>query len=121
MAAPTMSLASIHKSVEFGGVVADDLLADGGGQVAELALDVFLRIRPHAVGVREVRAPHHVVFTDLIDELHADRVALVGGVALAPPILAWPHLQIELLELVLPLGVHAIEDIGDPAGAGLAD
>jgi hypothetical protein len=48
-------------------------------------------------------------------------VALVGGVALAAPVFAWRHLQIELLELVLPLGVHALQDVGDPAGAGLAD
>src|SRR5690348_9709524 len=56
-----------------------------------------------------------------VEEFDADRVALIGGVALAPPVFARGHLQIELLELVLPLGVHALQDVGDPAGAGLAD
>ena len=87
----------------------------------QLALNVFLRIRPHAVGVREVRAPHDVVLAELVEQFHADRVALIGGIALAPPIFARRHLQIELLELVLPLGVHALQDIGNPAGAGFAD
>src|SRR5262249_37253720 len=56
----------IHEAVELGGVVADDLLAGDGGQVAQLALDVFLRIGPHPVGVREVRAPHDVVLAELV-------------------------------------------------------
>jgi len=44
----------IHKSVELGGILADDLVAGGCGQMAELFLDVFLGIRPDAVRVREV-------------------------------------------------------------------
>src|ERR1700724_4203464 len=83
---------SVHEAVEFGGVVADDLLAGGGGQVAELALDVFLRIRPHTVGVREIRTPHDVVFAELVEEFHTDRVALVGGVALAAPEFTGRHI-----------------------------
>ena len=83
---------SIDEAVEFGGVVADDFLAGGVGQVAEFALDVFLRVGPDAVGVREVRAPHDVVFAELVEEFHADRVALVGGVALAAPVVARRHL-----------------------------
>src|SRR5712691_4614328 len=112
---------SVHEAVELGGVVADDLLAGGLGEVAELLLDVFLRIRPDPVGMREVRAPHDVVDPELVEQLYPDRVALIGGVALAVPVFARAHLEVELLELVLPLGVHAVEDVGDPAGAGLAD
>src|SRR6516165_1083983 len=111
----------VYEAVEFGGVVADDLLADGCGEVAELALDVFLRVGPYAVGVREIRAPHDVVLAEFVDEFDANWVALIGGVALAAPVFAGRHLQVELLELVLPLGVHALQDVGDPAGAGLAD
>src|SRR6266404_7430536 len=83
----------IHKPVQLRGVVANDLAACVLGQMAELALDVFLRVGPDAIGVREIRAPHDVVLAELVEQFHADRVALVGGVALAPPVFAGPHLQ----------------------------
>src|SRR6185295_791157 len=59
---PSMSVPFLRTSmsgseaVQRRGVVADDLPARGGGQVAQLAVDVLLRVRPHAVGMREVRA-----------------------------------------------------------------
>src|SRR5438552_737841 len=94
----------IDEAIELRRVVADDLLAGGLGQVTEFALDVFLRIRPHPVGMREIRAPHDVVLAELLQQLHADRVSLIGGVALAAPALARLHLEVQALELVLPLG-----------------
>src|ERR1043166_5286285 len=95
------------EAVERGGVVADDLPPRGRGQVAELAVDVFLRIRPHAVGMREVRAPHDLVLAQLVEQLDADRVGLVRRPALPLPVLARRHRERQVLELVLPLGVHA--------------
>src|SRR4051812_11670584 len=47
--------------------------------------------------------------------------ALISRIALAIPVFARFDFEIEFLELVLPLGVHAVEDIRDPTGAGLAD
>src|SRR6202035_1762902 len=112
---------SVHKAVELGGVLADDLVPGGRGQMAEFLLDVFLRIRPDTIRMREVRGPHDVAGADLLDQLDADRVGLIGRIALAPPVFARRHLEVELLELVLPLGVHAIDHIRDPADPGLAD
>src|SRR6516165_8472990 len=112
---------SIHEAVELGGILADDLVPGRGGQVAELLLDVFLRIRPDPVRVREVRGPHDIAIADLLDQLDADRIGLIGRIALAPPVFAGPHLEVELFELVLPLGVHAVQHIRDPANPGLAD
>src|SRR5687767_12662038 len=79
------------EAVQRGGVLADDLAAHGGRQVAELALDVLLRVRPDAVGMREVRAPHHLVHAQLVEELHADGIGLVRRPALALPVLAGRH------------------------------
>src|SRR5262245_5023460 len=55
------------EAVKGRGVVAHDLLPRRRGQVAELALDIVLRIRPHAVGMWEVRAPHDLVASELVD------------------------------------------------------
>src|SRR5689334_5048645 len=100
-----MALAVQRKAVELRRVLAGDLASHVGGQVPQLALDVLAGVRPHAVGMREVRAPHHLVDAELVEQLHADRVGLVGGPALALPVLAGRHRQREVLELVLPLGV----------------
>src|SRR6266446_5929726 len=69
----------------------------------------------------EVRAPHDVVLADLVEHLDTDAIALIGGEALPPPILARLHFQIEILELVLPFEIHAIENVGEPANPALAD
>src|SRR6266850_6828787 len=76
------------EAVERGGVVADDLAADLRGQVPQLAVDVLLGVRPHAVGMREVRAPHDLVHAQLVEQLDADRIGLVRRPALALPVLA---------------------------------
>src|SRR5690349_14190944 len=48
----------VHQAVEFACVLAGHLVGDFGRQMRELLVDVLLRFRPHAVGMREVRAPH---------------------------------------------------------------
>src|SRR5262249_62110087 len=89
--------------------------------MAKLLLDVFLRVRPDAIRVREVGSPHDVAVADLLDQLDANWIGLIGRIALAPPVYARRHLEIEFLELVLPFGVHAVQHIRDPANPGLAD
>src|SRR6516165_10195803 len=85
--------ALIHEAVKLGGVLADDLVPGRLRQMAKLFVDIFLRIRPNAVGVRKVRGPHDVTVADLVDQLDADRVGLIGRVALAAPVFAGPHLE----------------------------
>src|ERR1043165_4125927 len=65
---------SASEPVQRGGVVAHDLRSRGGGQVTELARDVLPGIRPHTVGMREIRAPHDLVFAELVQQLDADRI-----------------------------------------------
>src|SRR3989441_12807200 len=89
--------------------------------VPELTLDDLEGVGPDAVGVGEVRAPHDVVDPDLVEQLDADAIRLVGRLALAAPVLARPHAEREVLELVLPFRIHALEDVRDPADAALAD
>src|SRR5438445_685797 len=115
------AVALLHEPVELAGVLADDLPADVRRQMPELALDVLRGIRPDAIGMREIRRPHDIVDPELVEELHADLVGLEGGLALPPPVLARRHAQAEILELVLPLEVHAVEDVGDPADPALAE
>src|SRR2546425_5318478 len=113
--------ASADEAVEPARVLANDLLAHGRGQVAELALDELARVGPHAIGMGKVRAPHDGVVPEIVDEVDADAVGLVRGLALAAPVFARPHRQREVRELVLPLRVHALEHVRDPADAALAD
>src|SRR5438067_13527274 len=48
----------VHQAVEFGGVLAGDLVDHIRRQAGELLVDVFGRFGPDAVGMRIVRAPH---------------------------------------------------------------
>src|SRR5438309_2402287 len=45
----------------------------------------------------------------------------LGRPALTLPVLARRHRERQVLELVLPLGIHAPEHVGDPADACLAE
>src|SRR5579863_7562264 len=72
-----------RETVEPRGVVADDFAPDGLRQFTEFAFDVFLRIGPDAVGMREIRTPHDVVRADFIDQPNADAVALIRRITLA--------------------------------------
>src|SRR6059058_2140883 len=112
---------SVDEAVEPARVLADDLLSDVGRQVPELTLDDLTGVGPDAVGVGEVRAPHDVVDPNLVEQLDADAIRLVGRLALAAPVLARSQAQSEVLELVLPFRIHALEDVRDPADAALAD
>src|SRR4029453_17771844 len=65
------------EAVQARGVLAGDPAAHGRRQVSQLALDVLARVRPHAVGMREVRGPHGLVDAQLVAPLGADRVGLL--------------------------------------------
>ena len=69
----------------------------------------------------EVAAPHDVVLAEDVEQPDADRIALVGGEALSAPVFRRLHGQRQILELILPLKIHVLEDVGDPADAALAD
>src|SRR5215472_13678345 len=69
---------SVDQAVELAGVLAGDLVHNFGRQPGELLLDVFRGFGPNAVGVRVVRAPHHRLDADVVDQLGADRVELEG-------------------------------------------
>src|SRR5439155_8009974 len=112
---------SADEPVEPARVLAHDLPPDVGRQVPELTLDDLAGVGPDAVGVGEVRAPHDVVDPDLVEQLDADAIRLVGRLALAAPVLARPQAQSEVPELVLPFRIHALEDVRDPADPALAD
>ena len=49
---------------------------DFGREALESLLDLARGFRPDAVGVRVIRAPHHRLRADVVDQLGADRVAL---------------------------------------------
>src|SRR5215467_9154833 len=57
----------------------------------------------------------------LLDVLGADAVELEGGLALPPPVVGGLHGEPEIPEPVLPLEVHAIQRVGDPADAALPE
>src|SRR4030095_1091158 len=92
--------------VELPRVLADDLPDGRGRQMSELLLDVLRGLRPHAVAVGIVRAPHEGVLADLVDELGADAVELESGLALPLPVVAGLHGEAEVAEAVLPFEVH---------------
>src|SRR5262249_41484920 len=121
----TMNLLALvsasHQAVELPGVLAGDLVRHLGGQVTELLLDILGRLGPHAVAVGIVGAPHERLDAHVLDELGADAVELEGALALAAPVVARLHLEPEIAEAVFPLEVHAIERVGDPADAALAE
>src|SRR5260370_39899847 len=71
---PSCFLPSASEAVECLRVVADDLAPHVRGQMPELPLEILLRVGPHAVGMREVGAPHDLVGAELVQELDADRV-----------------------------------------------
>src|SRR5262245_8883934 len=71
-----LELSLVHQPVELAGVFAGDLVGYVGRQVAELFGDVFRRIRPDAVGMRVVRAPHQGFDSHVLDQLGADAVVL---------------------------------------------
>src|SRR6266571_7832070 len=110
-----------QESVELPGILARDLAHDVGRQVAELLLDILAGLGPYAVGVRVVGGPHERLGAHLVDELGTDAVELERRLALAPPVVARLHRQPEVAEAVLPLEVHAVERVRDPADAALPE
>src|SRR5438046_9246846 len=111
----------LHQSVELPRVLARDLVRDIGRQVAELVGELLLRLRPDAVGMRVVGAPHERPDAHVAEQPRADAVVLERRLALAAPVVARLHREPEVAEAVLPLVVHAIERVGDPADAALAE
>src|SRR5438034_1074 len=112
---------SFDQAVELPRVLADDLVRHLGGQMAELLLDVLGGFRPHPIAVRIVGAPHEGLHADVVDELGADAVELEGRLALPAPVVGWLHLEPEIVEAVLPLEIHAIQRVRQPADAALAE
>src|SRR5579884_3832478 len=107
------------------GVVADDLALDFGREVGRLALDDVTRARPGAVRMRIVGGPHDVPVAEEVDQVEADEVLLVGRPNLAAEEFAGQRLQrhavrAEALARLLEAVVHLLDDIWDPADAGLA-
>src|SRR6185503_11322472 len=76
---------SARQAVELRRVVTRDHPRDLRRQLLELLADVLLGLRPDAVGMRVVGAPHQRLGAHLVDELGADAVVLEGRLALAPP------------------------------------
>src|SRR5579885_1801656 len=111
----------VDQPVELAGVLAGHLVDHLGRQMAELVVDVLLRLRPHPVRMREVRAPHQRLDAHVLDQLGADAVVLEGRAALVAPVLARQLLQLEVLVLILVLEIHAVDDVGNPADAAFAE
>src|SRR5438067_1719233 len=111
--------ASVDQAVKFGRVLASDLVNDVGRPARELLLDVFRGFRPHAVGVRIIGAPHQRFDADVVDELGADPVELERRAALPAPIFARLQLH-QVAEPIPVLEIHAVERVGQPADAALA-
>src|SRR5882762_6312278 len=70
-----------RQAVELRRVVTRDHPRDLGRQLLELLADVLLGLRPDAIGVRVVRAPHERLRAHVVDELEADAVVLERGLA----------------------------------------
>ena len=85
-------LTLVHQAVELAGVLAGDLVGDVARQVAELLGDVFRGIRPDAVGMRIVGAPHQGLDAHILDQLGADAVVLKRSAALAAPVVCTENL-----------------------------
>src|SRR5262249_21545988 len=111
----------LHQAIELRGIVARDLPSHVLRQMAKLLLDVLRGLRPHAVRMRIVRAPHQRLDADVVDELGADAIELERRLALPAPVVARSHRQAEIAEAVLPLEVHPVERVRDPADAALAE
>src|SRR5438876_2439727 len=121
LAIARLLLNRLQESVQLAGVVAEDLALDGRADRAEVLGDPLLRVGPDAVGMRVVRAPHDVVLADERDH-HRDRgLVLIGRIALPAPQLARLHREVELVVAVLVPLVHPVEDVRQPAHAGLAE
>src|SRR2546430_1736978 len=110
-----------EQPVELARILARDLVRDVGRQMAELLLDVFRGLGPHAVTVRVVGAPHQRLDAHIFDELGADVVELEGALALPAPVVARLHREAKVAEAILPLEVHPVERVGDPADPALAE
>src|SRR5271169_3276117 len=87
------------ESIEPSRIAANYSMARGGRQVAQFALNIFLGIRPDAVGVREIRTPHDIAFANFVEQLDADTIVLISRVALPPPVVTRLNLEIQVFEL----------------------
>src|SRR6516225_8118773 len=71
--------------------------------------------------MREIGAPHDVVFADLVQHLDADAIALISRIALPMPIVTRLHLEVQIFKLIFPLEIHVVEDVRNPADTTFAD
>src|SRR5262245_31600486 len=107
--------------VELDDVVAGDLPLHALRQHAQVLLDVLSRFRPHAVGMRIVGAPDDVVLADQRNDGLEVLILLVRHVSLSPEVVAGLHREPERAGAVVILGVEAVEHVGEPGHARLAE
>src|SRR3546814_15943044 len=69
----------------------------------------------------KIRPPHHIVDSQHVEQFDADLVALIGRLALTVPVIGRLHRQGQIRELLLPLQIHMIQDVRNPADTALAD
>ena len=99
--------------VEIFHVGINQLLANIGRQVAEVAVDKFFRVRPGRIAVRIVVRPHTIILSPMLKIVSRDRISKKRSKNLILEILArilGDRERIHLLEaivIVIPLLQHA--------------
>src|SRR5438309_7688115 len=122
---PTFSNSHLtSKSVKRGGVVVNHFLLHLRGQVTRVFFDDLLGERPRAVGVRVVRAPHDMTFTEELDQVQSHEIRLVGRPNLALEDLTRQRFQRDVFgllsfELSLVAVVHLLNDKWDSSDSRL--
>src|SRR5262245_33395957 len=112
---------ALLEPVQLDDVVAGDLAPHARRHSAQVGVERLLRVRPDAVRVRIVRAPDDVVLAHDRDDRLQILVLLIRGVALAAEVVAGLHGEVEGARPVVVLGVQAVEDVGKPGDARLAE
>src|SRR5437870_2450955 len=117
----SMGASVLLKPVQLDDVVAGDLATHARRDPTQVGVERLLRVGPDAVGVRIVCAPDDVVLAHDGDDRLQVVVLLIRGVALAPEVVAGFHGEPEGARAIVVLSVQAVEDVGEPSDAGLAE
>src|SRR5262245_28085539 len=94
-------LVQVHP-IELDGIVANNLAPDALADMSEVPGDYPLRTRPGGIGVRKIRRPHELVFTEVAAGQGRHRVVLEGCPQMAAQVVARQHLD--------PPGLHHAEE-----------